>query len=435
MARDELSTQLVVEGSSERFVLDEALIEVQRGPNRGASLTLEPAPLRIGSAPECDLVLEDPTVSRYHVEVFPSKDGYVLRDLGSRNKIRLGRWRVETVLLERRMRFQLGATSLLVRCTSEQISLLLHQAGELGQLVVHSVPMRALAEQLRQLGPTDLPVLIEGETGSGKEATARTLHELSDRSGPFVVADLGAMPATLLASELFGHERGAFTGADSARPGLFEEAEGGTLFLDELGEFALELQPQLLRVLDRRTSRRVGGNRDRKHDVRLIAATQRNLREEVRRGRFREDLYYRLASARLRVPPLRARPEDLPHLAHQFAEEAGCPLSAEVVRVMLGYHWPGNVRELRNAIERMAAMPEGHCMPLDEAFEQREETDEQRIVPLPLARRDAIDTFERGYLAQVMQAAQGSVPDAARLAGVSHSMLSRMLRRHRGSTE
>jgi len=432
MPHDELSTQIIAAGDSERFVLDGAVIEVQQGPDRGLSIALGPGPLRIGSAPDCDLVLEDPTVSRYHAEVLPADAGYVIRDLGSRNKIRLGRWQVLQVLLQRRMKLKLGATVLRVRSTAEQTSLLLRQAGELGELVAHSVVMRALAEQLQQLAPSELPVLIEGETGSGKEVVARTLHELSERPGPFVVADLAAIPASLLAAELFGHERGAFTGADCARPGLFEEAERGTIFLDELGELSLGLQPQLLRVLDRRASRRVGGGSERLHDVRVIAATQRNLREEVRRGMFREDLYYRLASSKLRVPPLRARHEDLPHLAQHFAEELGCLLSSEVVQLLLGYHWPGNVRELRNAIERMAAMPEGPCLPTDGQSPYAGVPDDPNMLPLPEARRRAIADFEQSYLEQVLERTAGNVPAAAQVAGVSHSMLSRMVRRYRG---
>jgi DNA-binding NtrC family response regulator len=247
-----------------------------------------------------------------------------------------------------------------------------------------------------------------------------------------VVLDCGALPHGLLSAELFGHERGAFTGADQARSGLFEQAEGGTLFLDEIGEMPLELQPVLLRALETRTTRRLGGQRELTHDVRLLAATNRNLAEEVKAGRFRQDLFFRLAVARVRMPALRDRPEDIPVLAGLFAAEVGFAVPPELLSALEAHPWPGNVRELRNAIHSAAA---GATRPFASVDRGRDEPpgfrDGDRIRSLPEARHLAMDEFERGYLEAVLAAAGGVVARAAELAGVSRQMLTRLVGKHR----
>ncbi len=293
--------------------------------------------------------------------------------------------------------------------------------------------MRAVAAELERLAATDTTILLEGETGTGKEVAARSVHAASGRAGgPFVVADCGAFPHGLLAAELFGHERGAFTGAEQSRAGLFEQADGGTLFLDEIGEMPLDLQPILLRVLETRRTRRIGGQRELAHDVRLLAATNRNLAEEVKAGRFRQDLFFRLAVARLKLPALRDRPEDIAALAGQFAAEVGFVVPPELLAALEAHPWPGNVRELRNTIHSAAA---GAASPFATLERARDEPigfrDGDRIRSLPEARHLAMDEFERRYLEALLAAAGGVVAHAADLAGVSRQMLTRLVGKHR----
>jgi len=230
-----------------------------------------------------------------------------------------------------------------------------------------SAAMREVMDLALRVAPFPSTVLLTGESGSGKEAVARAVHRASPRAGrPFVAVNAGAIPETLLESELFGHEKGAFTGADRAREGVFEEADGGTLFLDEIGELSLPLQVKLLRVLQERRIRRVGGTGERAVDVRVLAATARDLVSEVKGGRFRDDLFYRINVVQIHIPPLRTRPEDIPLLAEHFVHRHAARLgiaTAGVPRALLpvlaAYSWPGNVRELENVIERALVLSGG----------------------------------------------------------------------------
>jgi DNA-binding NtrC family response regulator len=325
-----LSTRLFEAGDG-RLEVDAAELRVVAGPDRGTKVALGTDSLRIGSAADVELVLHDPTVSGRHAEIQIGARGYVVRDLGSKNGVLLGNLRVERAPLADGQRLRLGETVLVVRALGRAHALPLARPGRFGNLVAASVKMRAVVATLARLAESDLTVLLEGETGTGKEVAAQALHASGKRAGgPFVVFDCGAVPAGLVASELFGHEKGAFSGAHARRDGLFAEADGGTLFLDEIGELPLELQPVLLRALETRATRRVGSVHEERHDVRLVAATNRNLAEEVRAGRFRQDLFYRLGGARVRLPPLRERLEDVRELAGLFAAQAGLALSPEL---------------------------------------------------------------------------------------------------------
>jgi DNA-binding NtrC family response regulator len=290
--------------------------------------------------------------------------------------------------------------------------------------------MRALAGLVGQLARADSPVLIEGETGVGKELVAEAIRAASSRAtGPWVVFDCGATTASLVGAELFGVERGAYTGAESSRPGAFEDADGGTLFLDEIGELPLDEQPLLLRAIERGTTRRVGGRAEVRSDVRVVAATNRNLAEEVRAGRFRQDLFFRIAALRLRVPPLRDRPEDIGPLVDELAAEAGVVVSPEVLVLFRSYDWPGNVRELRNAVHRLAVDPSFKPRAQGQAAPSPHDQDGQ-VLPLPDARRRAIAEFEASYLRHVLDRASGTIARAAELAGVSRRVLTLLVARH-----
>jgi len=296
------------------------------------------------------------------------------------------------------------------------------------------VGMRAAFALLERAAASDATVLIEGETGTGKEGAARGLHDGSTRrSGPFVVVDCGAIPAELLESELFGHERGAFTGASAARAGAFEEADGGTIFLDEIGELPLDLQPKLLRAIEHRQIRRVGSNLHKTVDVRLVAATHRDLRADVNDGRFRPDLYFRLAVVRINLPPLRERPEDIPLLVERIVDglvddpAARAPLlDGALVTALQRGAWAGNVRELRNHLERCLVL--GGPVPLAAPGPVVGAVDGR--IPYAEARQRALDEFERRYLEDLLRRHDGKVASAARAAGVNRAYLYRLLQRH-----
>jgi DNA-binding NtrC family response regulator len=415
-----LATKLV-EGRQARLELDAAELRVVAGPDRGLRVTLSHESLVLGSAADCHVVLHDPTVSARHAEIRIAPPGYTIRDLGSTNGLVCGRHPIERAPITDGMRVQLGDSAIALRATGTRQSVELAGPGRLGDLVAHSVKMRALAATLEPIARSDGTVLIEGETGTGKEVLAQAIHQLSDRrSGPFVIFDCGTANITMVAAELFGHERGAFTGAETARAGLLAEAEGGTLFLDEIGELPLEVQPILLGAIERKRSRPLGGA-ERAHDVRVLAATNRNLAEEARAGRFRQDLCFRLAALRVRMPPLRERSEDLAILADRFARDAGVELSPELIVLLRAYDWPGNVRELRNLIARLAFEPDAAAalvssVPVgaDGVFEV-----DGQLRGLAEARRLQTDAFECAYLEQALARTGGNLSQAARLAGLS----------------
>jgi transcriptional regulator with GAF, ATPase, and Fis domain len=322
------------------------------------------------------------------------------------------------------------------------------------EIVGNSPRIRDLIADLRRIAPTDVTLLVEGETGTGKDLVAECVHRASPRAKrPYVVFDCGAVAPTLVESELFGHERGAFTGATSSRPGVFEQANGGTLFLDELGELPKELQPKLLRVLEKREARRVGSARTIPINVRVIAATNRNLKAEVQRGNFREDLYFRIAASHVIVPSLRERMEDLTMLVDRFLSvdhplftRASRELPPELWELFRSHRWPGNVRELRNAVQCFVVTPDRAMQhlqydpettgPIPFAAQAPEQTGadsstRHEIVPLRQARRHATDDFERAYLDQVLTAAKGNITRAAALSEVSRQMLQKLIRKHR----
>jgi transcriptional regulator with GAF, ATPase, and Fis domain len=297
--------------------------------------------------------------------------------------------------------------------------------------------MRRVFSLLERVAPTDTTVLIEAETGTGKELAAEAIHEESPRAGgPFVVFDCSAVSANLMESELFGHVRGAFTGAVGDRVGAFEAADGGTLFLDEIGELSLDLQPKLLRVLESLEVRRVGANTVREVDVRIVAATNRSLAAEVDAGRFREDLYYRLAVVRLNLPPLRERLDDIPMLVEHFASELarrGQPathLPEAVIRGFVSQAWPGNIRELRNAVARAISLGPAGAASATGAPAVMPDHPVDLAIPLKIARERVADAFEVAYITELLKKTGGNVSHAAELAGVNRKFVQRAMKRH-----
>lgn len=325
-------------------------------------------PITLGGADDNRVVLQDGSVSRYHAQIIRDGDLWTVRDLGSTNGTFVDRVKVESAELAVGRVVTLGRTALQVVVRSEEESTDGSSRPKVrsgfGALVGSSRVMQRVYRQLKTAAKTDATVLLTGESGVGKELAAKALHASSRRSaGPWVVFDAASVPPELIESELFGHEAGAFTGAGGGRAGLFRTAHGGTLFIDEIGELPLALQPRLLRFLETRTVRKVGADEPIAVNTRIVAATHRDLREEVRNERFRLDLFWRLAVLPIRLPPLRDRLEDLGRIANAYLQRRGEPgLDDACVSVLLTHTWPGNVRELVNVLERILIGADGRAI-------------------------------------------------------------------------
>jgi DNA-binding NtrC family response regulator len=439
-------------GAPKQLHLRKIGLELLSGARKGAWIQVDHDVVRIGSAESNHFVVTDTTVSRRHAEIVRTADGILLRDLGSTNGTWVGEVRVKEVFLGEQRNFRVGKTELSFVLRDEIIDIVPAVDTRFGDLLGQSVAMREVFSVLDRVSKTELTVLITGETGTGKELVSKAVHGRSNRSkGPLVVFDCGAVARSLIESELFGHERGAFTGAVSSRAGVFEQAHGGTIFLDELGELPLELQPALLRVLEQREVRRVGDRRVRPVDVRVVAATNRDLRQRVTQGLFREDLYYRLAVVEVALPPLRDREEDLPLLCQHLLTTAGFPhtvkgIAPDVQQLLGEYHWPGNVRELRNTLLRAIPFADGDLIDMqalpdalhrDLAIGVDDEGQVHEAITMPevgLGFHDAKDSliqaFERRYLEDLIERCEGNLSRAAREAGVDRKTVARMLKRH-----
>jgi transcriptional regulator with GAF, ATPase, and Fis domain len=412
-------------------------IAVARGRDAGKMFEPEAdASATVGTSADNDLVLVDPTVSRYHLELSPSADGIVVRDLDSTNGTFAGAVRIHQGVVPPGAQLRIGDTLLVVDGASAA-SARAPENETLPGMVFVSDAMKAVARRVRALAPAPTSVLVHGETGTGKELVARSLHDLSLRAKlPFVVVDCASLPPTLLEAELFGHERGAFTGADRARAGAFERAQGGTVFLDEIGELPLAAQGALLGVLERRRIRRVGGDKEIAIDVRVVSATNRDLRGEVNRNAFRADLFFRLAGARVVLPPLRDRADDIAPLAAHFAMEmtGGTGIADEDIAALAAQHWAGNVRELRSAVERAitfgAAGIDDETSPAEAAAIPPSRGEDAPVARYRDAKAQAVEAFERSYLAKLIARAEGNASEAARLAKMDRPYLLGLLRRY-----
>jgi len=444
-------TSTIAGGGNRQIHIRRARLTCMDGANAGEAWQIDGDVIRIGARGDNDVILKDTTVSRLHAEIVRGHEGTILRDHGSTNGTFVGPVRVREVYLAPDTRFKCGKTELLYRPDDEIIDVAPSESDRFEELVGRGIAMREVFGVLERVAPTGLTILVSGETGTGKELVSRAIHNRSTRKGrPLVVFDCGAAQETLVESELFGHERGAFTGAVAAREGLFENADGGTIFIDEIGELPIELQPKLLRVLEQREVRRVGGAKTRHIDVRVVAATNRNLRDEVAAGRFREDLYYRLAVVEIRLPALRERKEDLPllveHLLRRAEHNRGVmSLAPEVRSLFESYHWPGNVRELNNVIERalpfcdgdritLSALPDAlrSAKVLPAAPRPKSLSPDAPVSSLPLkdAKESLIEAFEKQYLVDLIERHDGNVTRAAQTAGMDRKSITRLLKKH-----
>jgi DNA-binding NtrC family response regulator len=425
----------------------ELIVEREAGKDAPRTVVVDSGYVRIGSHASNDLVLKDPLVSRFHCELTRGASGWRVVDSGSLNGTRVGGVRARDADLELpSCPIELGASRIIARELRSTGKETLVRTPSFGAMYGSSVVMRRLFDRMKHAARSDSDVLIEGESGTGKELVTRELVQRSSRADkPFVVVDCGAISPNLIESELFGHTRGAFTGADRARVGAFEDANTGTLFLDEIGELPLEVQPKLLRVLAEREIRRMGENQRRKIDVRVVAATNRKLEREVNQGRFREDLFFRLSVVTLRVPPLRDRIEDVPMLVYSFLDALDANSKAdlftpEVMAEMRRYEWPGNVRELRNFVERRiifggSAEAAGEVDEVDEVNERPSSPAPAPAsvnieVPFKQAKEAVVEAFEKRYLAALLEWSEGNVSRAARKANIDRVYLHRLLRHY-----
>ena len=401
--------------------------QVLGGQSRGAS-RLVGTRMTIGKAPDNHLVLGDKTVSRHHCELIREESGVRVRDLGSTNGTRIDGTLVHDAIVAPGATLRVGQIDIAIRPSARPVEVMPSEHTQFGGVIGKSLSMRSLFGVLEYMAPSNATVLLEGETGTGKDVIARAIAKEGRRKkGPFVVVDCGAVSANLLESELFGHEKGAFTGAVSARRGAFELADGGTLFLDEIGELAIDLQPKLLRALEAREIKRLGAGKVIKIDVRVIAATKAVLLEKVAQGLFREDLYFRLAVVPLRVPPLRARREDIPLLVESILHGLGgaaISVSDEAMSALLVRGWPGNVRELRNVLERASLLARsGGALEIDMLHLASEQPGETMFgFDGCLSYNETLATFERAY-AHWLVAQHGSVERAGAMLDVDPARL------------
>jgi transcriptional regulator with GAF, ATPase, and Fis domain len=459
--------------------LRKAKLAVVSGPDTGREVEISKQRCSGGRSMINDLVLQDKAVSGTHFEIAVSDEGYKLRDLNSRNGTYVGDLQIREVYLRPGVTFRVGHTKIQFQPLQDVVEIELSKKDSFDRVVGTSAAMREIFASLEKVSPSDLTVLITGETGTGKELIARGIHNGSHRRNkPFVVLDCGSIPKELIESTLFGHEKGSFTGAVQQHRGCFEQANGGTIFLDEIGELDISLQPKLLRVLEQREIKRVGGDRTIKVDVRVLAATNRDLRAEVNAGNFREDLYFRLSVVHVELPPLRERREDINLIAQHFLRDVagrrGMTLSfgQDAMGALLSHAWPGNVRELRNVVERAAALTDGPVIARADLVFGREAgpsiiaahdlaqagVDAARKAAAELsgspppppregpasfdpsllkpglgfkqAKQAVVDAFERAYLAALLRRNDGNITRSAQEAGLTRYHLRELLKRH-----
>ncbi len=446
-------TTIFVDERAMKRKLRRAKLSVVEGPDEGRELLIERERVTVGRSVICDLPLGDRAVSGTHFEVEATEKGFVLRDLDSTNGTFIGDLQVKEVWIKPGTVIRVGKTHLRFEPEQGTVEIPLSTEESFHGIIGKSVRMREIFATLQKIAPTELTVLVRGETGTGKELIARALHSASKRAeAPLVVQDCSAIPKDLIESTLFGHERGAFTGATERRRGSFEAADGGTIFLDEIGELDLNLQPKLLRVLENREIKRVGGDRQIPVNVRVVAATNRDLRQMVNEGTFREDLFYRLSVVQIELPALRDRPEDIPILVEHFLAditrrrfpdgEATLSVAPDAMRRMQAYPWPGNIRELKNTVERGGSLsdePELTVADLMPGAHKSTPTvigggSAQQFVedglPFKDAKQRVLDEFEAAYIQKLLEKHDENVTRSAKAAGLTRYHLRELAKKY-----
>jgi transcriptional regulator with GAF, ATPase, and Fis domain len=449
----EFQTQLLKSDETGDVVsLRKCQLIVVEGKDKGKKYSLVKPITEVGKKDDNDFIVSDKTVSRNHLSIEYASDSFLLKDNQSTNGTFLNGNRVKEAYLAPGDHIQVGETTLEFHVFDEKVKIEPSANDHFGSMVGKSKKMRQIFGIFERIAGTNATVILEGETGTGKDVAARAIHEGSSRKNkPFVVFDCSAVAPNLIESELFGHERGAFTGAVKARRGAFEEASGGTIFLDEIGELSLDLQPKLLRALEQREIKRVGANTPAKIDVRVICATNRNLKKEVTEGRFREDLYYRLSVVKIVIPPLRERVEDIPAIIQVFLEKSKMNqldsgdlkitrVEDDALKVLQRYQWPGNVRELQNIVERATAIADGNVLNkthIDFVFEQMEDEEEmtERLsvdtdLPFKEAKQKVVEVFERDYLIDLLRRNGYNLSAAAREAKIDRKHIRNLLKKY-----
>jgi transcriptional regulator with GAF, ATPase, and Fis domain len=460
MSQDEmgLRTEFVDDKATSRE-LHKAKLVVVDGSAEGEEYTIDQNSTYVGRSAVNDITFkEDPSISSTHFEIKAEEDGFILRDAGSTNGTKLGGCRIKEVWLAPNVTFRAGNTTFKIEPLDEVVEIPLSEDEHFQGVIGRSTAMREVFATMKKVAPSELTCLIEGETGTGKERIARAIHDASRRKDePYEVLDCSAIPKDLMESYVFGHEKGAFTGAHEQKAGAFEQAEGGTLFLDEIGELDINLQPKLLRVLENREFKRVGGTKTHKADVRVLAATNRDLREQVNQNTFREDLYFRLSVIEIGLPPLSDRREDIPLLVEHFLDDVAerrpdrprMRLTADAMDMLMKYQWPGNVRELQNVIRRAANLASGKtierpdlqlsgdmvsAMPVDEEPEQLDDDHTRLTVDLRKefkeAKQELLDGFEKSYLARMYAEHDENISQASDEAGLTRYHFRELLKKH-----
>ncbi len=431
MVHDPRTTEALPGSMPTKLVVRECRLTITGGDHTGRMHEFAAERLVIGADPRADFVIDDSTLSKFHCELRIVDGVTFVRDLGSRNGTLIDHVPVIEAPLRDGALLTLGRTQLRFEVGARDVELVLSSRTSFGKLRGGSLAMRSIYPVLEAAAASSSTLLLQGESGTGKDLAAESIHiESARREAPFVVVDCGAIPGPLLEAELFGHEAGSFTGATAPRAGAFEAAAGGTLLLDEIGELAIDLQPKLLRVIDKREVQRIGSTKRIPVDVRVIAATNRDLKSEVNAKRFRSDLYFRLAVLVVTMPPLRARTTDIPVLVETGLDTLGDRESSmaralaggELLPEMMRHAWPGNVRELRNYVESCLARQESTLA----AVPPSEPTIDINA-PLRIVRERWLRHVERQYLDALLAAHGGNVSAAARAAGVDRVHMHRLL--------
>jgi DNA-binding NtrC family response regulator len=431
-----VTTERLSAAANTALKIERVVLVVTSGRDAGMQHTVDRSTRVIGAAPDCDIVLMGRGISKRHASVELTGERVLLRDLGSTNGTVLNSSQIREAFLAPGDLVTIGDVTLRLDELVEDVRVPPSASDRFGDLYGASPAMRQLFGVLERASATDTNVLVLGESGTGKDLVARAIHGSSRRAkGPFAVVDCSAQNAELLAAELFGHTAGAFTGAAQRRQGAFEAAARGTVFLDEVGELPLDLQPKFLRVLENREVRPLGANAAVPVDVRVVAATHRDLEAMVRAGTFREDLYYRLAVVQVHLPPLRERREDVPGLVRALLPtlrgvRSGVRFTDAALSALAAQAWRGNVRELRNVLERTVALAAGDAIDAKDLLISSRQATAPPVAPAPQLSGKTLEEIEREVIRLTLEKTKGNQTEAARILGLHRNGLAKKMKRY-----